>query len=75
MLKPGKYRHYKGNLYEVIGEAIHTETREPLVIYRSLYDAEDFPSGSLWVRPTSMFTDKVEVDGALVSRFQRLLAD
>ncbi|MEZ5490920.1 MAG: DUF1653 domain-containing protein [Gammaproteobacteria bacterium] len=63
-LKPGKYRHYKGNLYEVIGVARHSETEEELVVYRPLYG-----EGGLWVRPLQMFTGTVTVDGGEVPRF------
>lgn len=72
MVKLGRYRHYKGNLYEVMGEGIHTETGEPLVIYRSLYDAPDFPYGSIWARPAAMFVEVVSVDGVEVPRFEYL---
>ncbi|MGA1835968.1 DUF1653 domain-containing protein [Herbiconiux sp. 11R-BC] len=64
---PGRYRHYKGNDYEVIGVARHSETEEPLVVYRPLYG-----DGGLWVRPLAMFTETVEVSGAVVPRFARL---
>ena len=63
-LEPGTYRHYKGNLYEVIGTATHSETEETLVVYRPLYGA-----GGLWVRPLEMFLSDVEVDGVRVPRF------
>ena len=59
------YRHYKGTLYEVIGEATHSETEEPLVVYRCLYG--EF---GLWVRPREMFLECVEVDGQSVRRFE-----
>jgi len=65
--QPGRYRHYKGNEYEVMGTARHSETEEPLVVYRTLYG--DF---SLWVRPLAMFTETVEVDGHTVPRFERV---
>lgn len=61
---PGRYRHYKGQEYEVIGTARHSETEEWLVVYRCLYG--DF---SLWVRPLGMFTETVELAGEQVSRF------
>ena len=61
---PGRYRHYKGGEYEVVGTARHSETEEPMVVYRTLYG--DF---SLWVRPLAMFTETVEVAGARVPRF------
>lgn len=64
MLRPGRYRHYKGKDYEVIGVARHSETREELVVYRCLYD--DF---SLWVRPLAMFSETVQLDGKAVPRF------
>lgn len=61
---PGTYRHYKGNLYEVVDVATHSETEEHLVVYRALYG-----EGGLWVRPLAMFTEMVEVDGVRVPRF------
>ena len=64
-VKPGKYRHYKGNLYEVIGVARHSETEEQLVVYRPLYG-----EGGLWVRPLQMFTESVTVEGKEMARFQ-----
>ena len=63
-IKPGRYRHYKGKEYEVIGVARHSETEEALVVYRTLYGNFD-----LWVRPLAMFTEMVEVDGGTVARF------
>jgi len=60
----GIYRHYKGNLYEVIGSAKHSETEEPLVVYRALYG--EF---GLWVRGREMFLGDVEVDGRSMRRF------
>ena len=67
MLKLGKYRHYKGNEYEVIGIAKQSETREELVVYRALYGDHD-----LWARPLETFTGEVEVDGNKVPRFEYL---
>jgi len=61
---PGRYRHYKGNDYEVIGVARHSESEEPMVVYRKLYG-----DGSLWVRPLAMFMEDVVVDGTTVPRF------
>jgi len=63
-VKPGRYRHYKGDYYEVIGIMSHNETREPLVVYRCLYG--DY---SIWVRPVEMFTEHVTVEGRKVPRF------
>ena len=62
---PGRYRHYKGNEYEVIGVARHSETEEPLVVYRALYGEH-----GLWVRPLAMFTGTVEVNGLSLPRFE-----
>ena len=64
-IQRGIYRHYKGNLYEVIDMARHSETEEWLVVYRALYG--DY---GLWVRPASLFTEMVVYDGQSVSRFQ-----
>lgn len=72
MMKPGIYLHYKGNKYEVLGKALHSETREILVVYRQLYASPDFPEGSLWVRPAAMFEELVVVDGREVPRFRFL---
>lgn len=69
-LKPGKYQHYKGKFYEVIGEARHSETLEDLVIYRALYDSKEFGKNALWARPKKMFLEKVKVEGKKVPRFK-----
>jgi hypothetical protein len=61
----GRFRHYKGGEYEVIGVARHSETLEPLVIYRPLCGA-----GGLWVRPHAMFFGSLLVDGILRRRFE-----
>lgn len=71
-IAPGKYEHYKGKLYEVIGTAVHSETLEELVVYRALYSSKDFGENALWVRPRSMFTEEVLVDGKSVPRFRLL---
>lgn len=65
--KPGRYRHYKGNEYRVVGLARHSETLEPLVVYEALYGER-----GLWVRPAAMFTETVEVAGRRVPRFARI---
>jgi len=65
MLELGKYEHYKGKQYEVIGIARHSETKEELAVYRALYGNYD-----LWVRPLKMFLEEVEVDGKIVPRFK-----
>lgn len=61
----GKYRHYKGNDYEVLGVATHSEEESKLVVYRTLYGDFD-----LWVRPLEMFTETVEIDDEQVPRFR-----
>lgn len=63
-LKPGKYRHFKGGEYELIGIAKHSETLEPMVVYRPLYG-----EGGLWVRPAAMWTEQIERDGYMGPRF------
>ena len=63
-IKPGRYRHFKGKEYEVLGVARHSETEEELVVYRARYG--DF---SLWVRPVSMWNETVERDGKTFRRF------
>jgi len=64
-VKLGKYRHYKGNEYEVIGVAKHSETLEDLVVYRKLYDDR-----GLWVRPLAMFLENVNVEAQDIPRFK-----
>ena len=63
-IKPGKYRHFKGNEYEVLGVAKHSETMEEMVVYRALYG-----EGALWVRPANMWNEMVERDGKTQKRF------
>ena len=69
-VKLGKYRHYKGKEYEVIGTARHSETLEELVVYRALYDSEEFGNKALWARPLGMFLEEVEIDGGKRIRFE-----
>lgn len=69
---PGKYRHYKNKLYQVIGTGWHSDDLEEVVIYQSLYDCEQFGSRALWARPLHEFIGTVEIDGQLVPRFTRL---
>ena len=64
VLKPGKYRHFKGGEYELVGIARHSETMEPMVVYRALYG-----EGGLWVRPAAMWAEHVERDGYSGPRF------
>lgn len=62
-IKIGKYQHYKGKFYEVIGLAYHSETKKELVVYRALYDSEEFGPNALWVRPKANFLSDVEWRG------------
>ena len=63
-IKPGRYRHFKGGEYEVLGLATHSETEEPMVVYRPLYGER-----RLWVRPAAMWNETVERDGKTFRRF------
>jgi hypothetical protein len=67
---PGRYRHYKGNEYTVLGVARHSETLEELVVYR-----QEYGDRSLWVRPAAMFAETVMVDGVAVPRFNPMNAE
>ncbi len=70
-IKLGKYQHYKGNSYEVLGVAKSSENKdENFVIYKQLYDGPEFPMGTLWVRPKEMFFEQVEINGQKVPRFK-----
>lgn len=69
-LQEGIYRHYKGNLYEVLTAAQHSETEEWMVVYKALYGEK-----GMWVRPYEMFVEKVEVDGVMVDRFEYINKD
>lgn len=62
---PGLYRHYKGGLYEVIDTVRHSESLEPMTLYRALYGQR-----GLWVRPAAMFMERVTIDGVEQARFQ-----
>lgn len=66
----GIYRHYKGGLYEVIDVACHSETLEWYVVYRHLKHEDGVPD--TWIRPLTMFTEDIEVDGVRLPRFQKL---
>jgi len=63
----GKYKHFKGGEYEVIGIAKHSETLEDFVVYKSLYGKKD-----LWIRPLKMFLEKVTINGKKIRRFQKV---
>lgn len=64
-IKLGKYRHFKGNEYEVIGIANHSETLEKMVVYRALYGEKE-----IWVRPLSMWDEEITRDGKTFKRFE-----
>ena len=66
-IEKGKYRHYKGGEYEVIGVAKHSETLEEMVVYRALYG-----DGGIWVRPAGMWDEQVTVNGKTVKRFEKI---
>lgn len=66
-IQPGTYEHFRGGRYEVLFVARHSESEEPLVVYRQLYG-----DGAHWVRPLAMFADTVERDGSAVPRFRRV---
>lgn len=65
MIKKGIYKHFKGNKYELLFTATHSETLETMVVYRALYG-----DGGVWVRPLSMWEEKIERDGKIVPRFE-----
>lgn len=65
----GHYQHFKGKKYLVLGVAKHSETKEDLVVYVTLYEND---MASLWVRPLDMFTEEVEVNGRMVPRFRKI---
>lgn len=67
MIQPGRYRHYKGKDYEVLGVARHSETEDEFVVYRALYGDR-----SLWIRPAAMFLETVVIEGQPRPRFQRM---
>ena len=67
ILKLGRYRHYKGNEYNVLAVAKHSETLEDYVVYEALYKNE---VSKIWIRPLKMFVEKIEKDGKLIDRFE-----
>ncbi len=68
-MKLGLYKHYKGNMYEVIGIAKHSETLEEMVVYKATYQEEPY---NIWVRPKAMFLEKIEINGNLIERFSKI---
>lgn len=67
-IPPGLYRHYKGGEYEVVGTVRHSETLEPMTLYRALYGQR-----GLWVRPAAMFGESVDIDGVVRPRFLKIV--
>lgn len=65
MIKKGTYKHYKGNMYQVLHIANHSETLEKMVVYKALYG-----EGEIWVRPASMWEEEIEINGKTVKRFE-----
>ena len=65
MFKKGIYKHYKGNRYELLEVATHSETLEKMIVYKALYG-----NGEVWVRPASMWNEEVEINGKKVLRFE-----
>lgn len=68
-LELGFYKHYKGNIYEVIGVAKHSETLEDMVVYKATYQKE---GENLWIRPLSMFIETLVIDGVEKKRFEKI---
>lgn len=68
-IRKGLYQHFKGKQYEVVDVAVHSETLEPMVVYKSLY-AGQYPAGTLWVRPLAMFQEQVTHNGERMPRFK-----
>ncbi len=64
-MKKGIYKHYKGNMYELLHIANHSETLEKMVVYKALYG-----DGEIWVRPASMWDEEIEIDGKICKRFE-----
>ena len=67
MIKPGIYKHYKGNRYKVHFTALHSESKEQMVVYECLYNN---PLGQFWVRPSAMFSETVEINNVKQARFE-----
>lgn len=69
-----KYRHYKNkdHIYEIVGVARHSETLEEMVVYKALYESEEFGNNALWVRPKAMFLESVIVEGREMKRFEKI---
>jgi hypothetical protein len=70
IVRPGRYRHYKGGEYQVIDTARHSETEEWVVVYKPCYKDKNCEDLGLWVRPLNMFVEKVQIDGVCQYRFE-----
>ncbi len=68
-IKKGIYKHYKGGLYRVIGIGINRDTFKEFVVYEMLYDSQDYPKGTIWLRAKDNFLESVKVDNKEVKRF------
>jgi hypothetical protein len=71
----GKYKHYKGKEYEIIAFALDSDNLEELVVYKGLYDSEEFGKNPIWVRPKKEFFEKIIIDGKEVDRFKLIDID
>jgi hypothetical protein len=69
-VKLGKYQHYKGKFYQVIGLGRVEADLSEVVVYKPLYKIKDLPQGTLWVRPIGNFTEDVEINGKMIPRFK-----
>jgi hypothetical protein len=70
-IKTGKYQHYKGNFYKVLGVARHSENpRGEFVVYQALYKSKEFGNNAIWIRPKKMFLETVVVEGKRIPRFK-----
>lgn len=73
MVQPGKYRHFKGGEYEVIGTARNSENEyEEFVVYKNLYDHPKYGVGQIWIRPKEMFEEVIEREGKKIKRFEKI---
>ena len=68
----GRYRHFKGKEYELLAIARHSETKEPMVVYKALYSDEIYGDRAVWIRPATMWNEEVERDGKKFRRFEKL---
>lgn len=71
-VKLGRYRHFKGKEYEVIGVANHSETLEKFVVYRALYYSPEFGKNAFWIRPIADFFEVIERDGKKMRRYEKI---